>query len=310
MESSSAPVPSPQDGVNREVDRYKKWLKDRVDRGYYVASSKDRIAGTLADENVWGIRAGAPITQAVLDDAGVRQREILSYFRESGIPAWEKYRRKTFEQVKHGRGFNAYRDAITIRVPYHKMPEAPFLLRKVKDLIEANEGSIYVHYERDPDIIQYINWYHPGSGHTIQVLIMHLFAAMTLERDYLLKSERPCLGIAPKHIDLWDEGLYMNIRDALLNREQWEKAWHKNPQELWLGPLDRLIQRRHGVSPPENWTVERRQDERLKAELHDTLRNSFAETTAFNVNSIAEPVQNQPPTIIKSTPPTKDERPE
>ncbi|KAF2233007.1 hypothetical protein EV356DRAFT_568301 [Viridothelium virens] len=310
--ASSSETHSEQDGVKLEVDRYKKWLKERVDRGCYVASSKDHILGTLADENTWGIQAGAPITQAVLDDAAVRQKEILSFFHESGMQAYPKYSLKRWYEVKLDRdvGFNAYGDAITIRVLYHKMAEAPLLLRKVKTLIEADEGSIYVHHQRDPDIIQYIDWYHPGFGHTIQVLVMHLFAAVTFERDYLLKSIRRGLQRPDRYIDLWDEGLYINVREALLHRDQWESVWHKSPRELWLSRLDRLIQRTHGLSLPDTWSDARKQDEDLKIGLHNTLRSSFADTSAFNIASIAQPVQSQPPPVAQSTAGAEDDRSE
>ncbi|KAI9677226.1 MAG: hypothetical protein M1822_008175 [Bathelium mastoideum] len=260
-----------------EVHRYKEWLKDRVDRGFYVSPSQEHLMGNLSDENVWGLKAGAPITQAVLDNAFGEQQQLLAYFKKSGINVRGRGSPKEWSEVRHARdqGFGAYKDALTIRCYYSTMGEAPTILAKVIELIKAVQGSKFIHYQRDPDIIQFIDWYHPGIGHTVHVQVLHAFAAIAQEQDARLELLRAngggWSGVNAKHIDLWGEGLYVNVRDALLNPSAWSHVWHENATELWGGRLTRLIQITHNTA----LTAERREDDLVKRDVEHILQRAF-----------------------------------
>ena len=271
--------PSSTSAEDYEVSRYKLWLQERVAKGSYIPANKDNgVIGTLSDENVWGLKAGAPITQAVLNDAFNRQQEVINYFAQCGITAKGLPTAKTWPEVKldRARGFNAYKDAMTVRVPYFRVDEASTLRDKVLSAIKSVKGSVHVHYERDgPDIVDFVNWYQPGIGHTIQVQVLHMFAMITFDQDSLIKrakaNSRPPSRPKAGYIDLWDEGLYINVREALVNRWSWEKVWCQNPEALWRNRLEELMVQVHSNTDSQEY----RQDERLVRQVDNVLECSF-----------------------------------
>ena len=280
-------------GTNLQIHRYKKWLKKQVDRGYYTAAAGDQITGTLSDQNVWGIKAGAPITQSVLDDAFMQQTKVLEYFGQSGITAYGLPTAKSWYEVKqdHEMGFHAYKDALTIRIPYYKMSEMPILLTKTLGLIEGVGGSQHVYHDQYPEIVHFINWYHPEIGHTVQVQVLHMFTLLTLDRDRFVKLSGAGLGHNVKNINLWDDGLFIDVREALLDRDQWINIWHESPRALWLNRLDKLIHQKHQGRP----SKEREEDEKLKVRVHETLMSAFF-GPGHDIVSIIGP----PPSVDKS----------
>ena len=277
--------------LDYKVNRYKKWFKEKVDQGNYVASTKVRSTGTLSDENVWGLKAGAPITQSVLDDAFAHQKEVIDTLKSSGIEAEGRGYSKSWSEVKQnfGKGFNAYKDAITVRILFTQMSELSVIVSKINNIIDAVGGSKRVNYERDPDIVYFIHWYNPAIGHTIQIQIYHRFAALTFERDYLLETTSGGKVQNTKYIDPWDEDIYIDVRDALINRRAWHEIWRRNPKMLWLDRLDKLIYEKHNHET----TPERVEDEKLKVEVDKILSSAFFDAE-YNIAGIYNPSQTEP----------------